>query len=562
MDADKSGHSEGSSAGPSGIFNLAGCTLGKYRLIEKIGQGGMAQVYKAFQPDLDRYVAIKVLHPHLTGDEDFAARFRREARAVAALEHPNIVRIYDFDTDQGLAFLVMEYLEGASLKSVLRDLDCRGEWMDLKRVGRIVGVLADALDCAHRQKMVHRDIKPSNVILTASGRPVLTDFGIAHMVEATTITGSSGALGTPAYLSPEQGKGEPGDARSDIYALGVLLYQLCTGRVPFDADTPYAVILKHITAPLPSPRSVRPSLPESIERVILKALAKNPGDRFHSAGEMGRSLQAAVESQAQETPAAHAATPPADRGRTTAGLADKGRSLALGGALIALTVILFVAVMALTRSWRIQRFLNRHTPTAQARAGPSPAPDKMQNQLILEGPQVTSDTWIDPDTPDESWHEADLVHLQGPLTPDRLLLRFDLPSLPAGATIQSATLTLRVEPWGKEIYPAAAVVYRVLVPWELSRATYNTPWSAPGLAPGADYDLTPLDLAAVPDGGQLNLDVSRALKAWYEQGMPNCGLVVLISTDSHNMAHYWVYMSEQPDPADRPALKIVYKVEP
>ncbi|MEA3308980.1 MAG: serine/threonine-protein kinase [Chloroflexota bacterium] len=230
------------------MFNLVGKTLGKYRLVEKLGQGGMAQVYKAYQPDLDRYVAIKILHPHLTGDEDFAARFRQEARAIAALEHPHIVRVYDFDADEGVAFLVMEHLAGDSLKS---HLHCREKRMDLEEVERIVGALANALDHAHRQGVVHRDLKPSNVLITTNGRPVLTDFGIARMVDTATITESGGTLGTPAYMSPEQCRGEPGDARSDIYALGVLLYQLCVGRVPFNADTPYAIILKHITALLP-----------------------------------------------------------------------------------------------------------------------------------------------------------------------------------------------------------------------------------------------------------------------------------------------------------------------
>jgi serine/threonine protein kinase len=544
------------------MFNLAGCTLGKYRLIEKVGQGGMAQVYKAYQPDLDRYVAIKVLHPHLTGDEDFAARFRREARAVAALEHPNIVRVYDFDTDTGLAFLVMEYLEGRSLKSVLRELDGRGERMDLEEVGHIAGALADALDRAHRQGMVHRDVKPSNVLIAADGRPVLTDFGIARMVDATVITGSSGTLGTPAYMSPEQGKGEPGDARSDIYALGVLLYQLCTGRVPFDADTPYAVILKHITAPLPSPCAMRPDLPEAIERVILKALAKNPDDRFQSAGEMSRALRTAIESsEAAPLPSrrqriSRHTTPVADRGRATAGFlrGRKGRSILLGGALVALTGVLFLGFMLFTRPWRIQRYLARLTPTPTLESGHA--------MLVLEGQGISSDTWLDPDTPDEAWHETDRVHLQGPLTPDRVLLRFDLSSLPASATVVSATLSLRVELWGKESFPGAAVVYRVLTPWEPARATYNTPWSAPGLAAGVDYDPTPLDLAPVPNVGQLTFDVSKALKAWRKQGEPNYGLVVMMSADSHNQAHHWVYMSEQSNPPDRPTLHIVYEVAP
>jgi len=552
---EKPAHAAGDSAGPSGMFNLAGSTLGKYRLIEKVGQGGMAQVYKAYQPDLDRYVAIKVLHPHLTGDEDFAARFRREARAVAALEHPNIVRVYDFDTDTGLAFLVMEYLEGRSLRSVLRELDGRGERMDLEEVGHIAGALADALDRAHRQGMVHRDVKPSNVLIAADGRPVLTDFGIARMVDATAITGSSGTLGTPAYMSPEQGKGEPGDARSDIYALGVLLYQLCTGRVPFDADTPYAVILKHITAPLPSPRTMRPDLPEAIERVILKALAKNPDDHFQSAGEMSRALRTAIESSeaaplsSRRQRISHSTTPAAGRERVS-----RRRTVPLGVALVVLTSIFLLGLMLFTRPWRIQRYLARLTPTPTLESG--------RATLVLEGQGIVSDTWLDPDTPDEVWHETDRVHLQGPLTPDRVLLRFDLSSLPASATVVSATLSLRVELWGKESFPGAAVVYRVLIPWEPARATYNTPWSASGLAAGVDYDPTPLDLAPVPNVGQLTFDVSKALEAWRKQGKPNCGLVVMMSADSHNQAHHWVYMSEQPSPADRPTLRIVYEVAP
>jgi hypothetical protein len=175
---------------------------------------------------------------------------------------------------------------------------------------------------------------------------------------------------------------------------------------------------------------------------------------------------------------------------------------------------------------------------------------------------VVGDTWLDPDTPDEVWHEADLVHLQGPLTPDRILLRFDLSSLPANATVVSATLSLRAELWGKESFPGAAVVYLVLTPWKPARATYNAPWSAPGLAAGVDYDPTPLDLAPVPNAGQLTFDVGKALEAWRKQGKPNYGLVVMMSADSHNQAHHWVYMSEQSSPGDRPTLQIAYEVAP
>lgn len=518
------------------MLDLTGKTLGKYRLVEQLGQGGMAQVYKAYQPELDRYVALKILHPHLTGDEDFAARFQREARAIASLHHPHIVQVYDSDTAEGLAFLVMEYLEGTTLKARLRDLDCRQELMPLGEVADLFDALTSALDHAHQQGMVHRDLKPANILITSDGRLVLTDFGIAQMVDATTITESGGTLGTPAYMSPEQGRGERGDARSDIYALGVLLYQLTTGRVPFEADTPYAVILKHITAPLPPPRSIRPELPEAVERVILKALAKDPDDRYQAAGEMGRALRAAIE--------APQAAPPLPR----------RRGILRNAALVAATIAVFLGLLLLTRPWRTQRFLARLTPT--------PVPAGNLAMLTLEGPDVVADTWLNPDLPNEVWHEADLVHLQGPLTPDRLLLRFDLAGLPEGVTVVSATLTLRVELWGEQSFPGAAVIYRVLTPWEPATATYNTPWSAPGLAAGVDYDPTPLDVVPVPDVGQLTFNVSRALMFWRERGEPNYGLVVMMSEDSHNQAHHWVYMSEQPEPTDRPTLHITYEVTP
>lgn len=524
------------------MFDLAGKTLGKYRLVEKIGQGGMAQVYKAYQPDLDRYVAVKVLHPHLTGDPEFEARFRREARAIAALEHSNIVRIYDFDTAEGLAFLVMEYVEGSNLRTRLRDMAGRGELLDLAEAGHITGALADALDYAHRQGVVHRDLKPSNVLIDAEGRPVLNDFGIARMLDTTTITESGSTPGTPAYMSPEQGQGEPGDARSDTYALGVLLYQLCTGQVPFDADTPYAIILKHMTAPLPPPRSLRPDLPEAIERVILKAMAKDPAGRFQTAGDMARAVRAAFEPTSEPSPLSEGDP------REECGLLQR-RIGRLGILIVALLGV------ALVLNWLLDR-LSPAPPAVQPTA-----PAIGRTVLILEGPAVAADTWLDPDGPAVNWSDADLVHLQGPLTPDRLLFRFDLAGLPAGATVISATLTLQVEMWGDQALPGAAVAYRVLTPWQPDTATYDTPWTVPGLSAGWDYDSAPLGMASVPDIGPLVLDVTTAAAAWLG-GEPNNGLVVTMSADSHNQAHYWVCMTEQPSPADRPTLRIGYEVGP
>jgi hypothetical protein len=266
---------------------LIGKTLGKYRIVEQLGRGGMAEVYKAYHPSLDRYVAIKLMHSFLAGEEGFVDRFRREARSVARLRHPNIVQMHDFDAEGDVTYMVMEFLEGPSLKHKLSELETQGEWLTLQEAVRIIRDVGEALDYAHRREMVHRDVKPANIMLTADGGAILTDFGIVKMLSADTqLTASGAMIGTPAYMAPEQSMGAAGDDRADIYSLGIVLYQLATGRLPYDADTPMAIVLKHLNAPLPIPSTLNPDLPEGVERVILKALAKDPDDRYQSVREM------------------------------------------------------------------------------------------------------------------------------------------------------------------------------------------------------------------------------------------------------------------------------------
>jgi len=286
--------------------DMTGRTLGKYRLIERLGRGGMADVYRAFQPSLERDVAIKVMHSYLAEDEAFIGRFRREAKAVADLHHPHIVQVFDFDVQDDVYYMVMEYIDGETLKKRLERLNAEGRPMPLEEVVRTFSALCDALDYAHEAGRIHRDLKPANIMFE-DDRLVLTDFGLATIVGGSRYTLSGTVIGTPVYMSPEQGKGQSGDERSDIYSLGVVLYEMVTGRVPYDADTPLAIILKHVNEPLPMPRLLLPNLPPIVERVILKSMAKDPEDRYQSAGSLAEALQAAFEGR--ERPA-EAPTPP------------------------------------------------------------------------------------------------------------------------------------------------------------------------------------------------------------------------------------------------------------
>jgi len=268
------------------IDPFIGKTIGKYEIVAHLGRGATADVYKAYQATLDRYVAIKLLHPFLADDTDFLERFRREAKAAARLRHPNIVQVYDFDVIQDVYYLVMEYIDGLTLKTVLQNLAASAQVIPLTEAVRITRAVASALTFAHAHDMIHRDIKPANIMLNRDNQVILTDFGTAKILGGGQHTASGVTTGTPAYASPEQVMALPGDPRSDLYSLGVVFFQMVTGRLPYDADTGVAVFLKHLTEPIPSPRAINPALSIDVETIVFRAMAKKAEDRYQTADEL------------------------------------------------------------------------------------------------------------------------------------------------------------------------------------------------------------------------------------------------------------------------------------
>lgn len=267
-------------------------TIGQYELRSVLGKGGMAAVWRAYQPSLDREVAIKVMAAQFSTDETFTKRFNQEARSIARLRHPNILAIYEYGQDKGQPYIVTELLDGGTLREYMR------KPMDLKRTARIIHQIADALDYAHAQGMVHRDIKPTNILMDTQvrtgDRAVLGDFGIVKLLESTNITQTGVGIGTPEYMSPEQAAGEPLDGRSDEYSLGIVLYEMLTGVTPYKADTPLAVMMGHVNKPLPDPRTFNPNLSQGIVDVLNKALAKYPQERYDSAGQFSEAFEQAA----------------------------------------------------------------------------------------------------------------------------------------------------------------------------------------------------------------------------------------------------------------------------
>jgi serine/threonine protein kinase len=286
--------------------NLIGKTIGQYHLIEELGAGGMASIYRARRTADNREVAIKILPIHLAANETLRQRFMREARMASRLQHPYILPVYDFGEDDSVPFIVMKLIDGGTLADLIR---YKGP-LPIRVVARVLTQVADALDYAHDQGVIHRDIKPENILFESNGHAYLGDFGIARIHEATgELTGQGGFLGTAAYASPEQCRGEELTSVSDIYSLGIVLYEMLTGTQPFEGSTPLAVMHQQISEPPPNPLKYRPELPVEITDVIRKALTKLPQVRYQSARAMCQSFHVALRRELGTQPFAENAPP-------------------------------------------------------------------------------------------------------------------------------------------------------------------------------------------------------------------------------------------------------------
>jgi serine/threonine protein kinase len=330
------------------MAGLAGQTLDHYKLVEQVGQGGMATVFRAIDTRSQAEVAIKVLSPTITGDKRFVKRFRREAEIVKQhLKHPHIVPVIAYGQTQGMVYLVMPFIRGETLSDRLIRAG-----LTEREAALWIGQIADALQFAHRKGVIHRDIKPANIILTDSGEAMLSDFGLAREVEGSgTLTGSM-LMGTPAFVSPEQAKGEKLDRRSDQYSLGVILYLISTGRLPFDSDSPMTLVLMHIQNRVPPPRQHNPRLQPAVERVILKCLAKSPDERFEDVASMAKAYQAAIAGDPLKWVEAPSEIVPGDVGASSgfrpmqSAEAPAARS-GIPGWVLPVTIVPLVAIVAL-----------------------------------------------------------------------------------------------------------------------------------------------------------------------------------------------------------------------
>ncbi|HAV78869.1 MAG TPA: hypothetical protein DCX53_16075, partial [Anaerolineae bacterium] len=263
----------------------------RYLIEELLGQGGMSAVYKASDPNLKRVVAIKMIHTHLSENPNFIQRFEEEASSVAQLRHPGIIQVFDFNKDDDVYYMVLEFVPGETFQDHLKRLNDDGRQLPSRKVAEYMAEICDAVDYAHQRGMIHRDIKPANLMLNTQGHAILMDFGIAKIVGGQSHTATGAVVGTAMYMSPEQIRGESPDRRSDIYALGVTLFEMAGGQPPYQADSAMTLMMMHVNDPIPDLRKLNPEVPDELVAVINKALAKNPNDRYQTAAEMATALR-------------------------------------------------------------------------------------------------------------------------------------------------------------------------------------------------------------------------------------------------------------------------------
>ncbi len=271
--------------------DLSGKQFDEYKIISQLGKGGMATIYMAFQPNMERNVALKVLPKQHAKDPEFLGRFKQEAKLIAGFQHPHILPVFDFGEADGYTYLVMAYIEGGTLTDILQ-----GEPLDKEQTIQYITQLSGALDYAHKRKVIHRDLKPSNVLIGSSGNCLLADFGVAKILGGSNkFTATGEMVGTPSYMSPEQIQGIPLDTTSDIYSLGIILYEMVTSRPPFKGATPASILIKHLHEPLPPPSFANPDMPKAVEQVIIKSLEKDSKDRYQKAGNLAKALKKAYD---------------------------------------------------------------------------------------------------------------------------------------------------------------------------------------------------------------------------------------------------------------------------
>jgi serine/threonine protein kinase/predicted negative regulator of RcsB-dependent stress response len=396
-------------SGDATLQDLSGRKLGQYELRERLGRGGMAEVYKSYQPGMDRFVAVKVMLGSLNDDESFVERFRREARAVGNLRHAHIVQAFDFGAEDGVYYLAMEFIQGDNLKTHIQK---HGK-LPMRDSLRIARQLSDALAYAHDKGMVHRDMKPANIMFLDDSlkHAILTDFGIARILGEVALTGTGMAVGTPDYMSPEAGRGDITDHRTDIYALGIILYEMLVGDVPYSADTPLAVIMKHINAPLPTRSDHDDAIPESIETIILRCMAKDPEDRFQSAHDMTAALDKAIaeldgaaSTVAQPLPTRPATTLSAARDTkpTTFGLTDaateavpaselKPTSQSSNPTLWGLGAVAAIVIIALIAFFALNNNGDNPTPTTEPEVALNATAEDTEAAAIVEATVAATD---------------------------------------------------------------------------------------------------------------------------------------------------------------------------